>query len=99
MEKSFYSASWYRVAELKPRLRSYAHIHRQQFRGGLWYVLQDRTSGRFHRFTPAAYLVISLMNGERTVDDIWQLACRRLGDDALTQDEIIRLLSQLHQAD
>jgi putative peptide zinc metalloprotease protein len=99
MEKSFYSASWYRVAELKPRLRSYAHIHRQQFRGGLWYVLQDRTSGRFHRFTPAAYLVISLMNGERTVDEIWQLACRRLGDDALTQDEIIRLLSQLHQAD
>jgi len=99
MDKSFYSPSWYRVADLKPRLRSHAHIHRQHFRGGLWYVLQDRTSGRFHRFTPGAYLVISLMNGERTVEAIWQLACRRLGDDALTQDEIIRLLSQLHEAD
>jgi putative peptide zinc metalloprotease protein len=99
MDKSFYSSSWYRVADLKPRLRSHAYIHRQHFRGGLWYVLQDRTSGRFHRFTPAAYLVISLMNGERTVEAIWQLACRRLGDDALTQDEIIRLLSQLYQAD
>jgi putative peptide zinc metalloprotease protein len=99
MEKSFYSPSWYRVSDLRPRLRSQIRIHRQQFRGGLWYVLQDRVSGRFHRFTPAAYLVISLMNGQRTTNDIWQLACRRLGDDALTQDDMVRLLAQLHQAD
>ena len=83
MEKSFYSPSWYRVADLKPRLRSHASIHRQHFRGELWYVLQDPVSGRFHRFTPAAYLVMSLMTGTRTVRQIWDLACRRLGDDAL----------------
>ena len=99
MEKSFYSPSWYRVADLKPRLRSHARVHRQHFRGQLWYVLQDPASGRFHRFTPAAYLVIGLMNGTRTVRQIWELACSRLGDDALTQDEMIRLLAQLHQAD
>ena len=99
MEKSFYSASWYRVADVKPRLLNHARIHRQHFRGQLWYVLQDPASGRFHRFTPAAYLVISLMNGVRTVRQIWDLACSRLGDDALTQDEIIRLLAQLHQVD
>ena len=99
MEKSFYSPSWYRVADLKPRLRSHARVHRQHFRGQLWYVLQDPASGRFHRFTPAAYLVIGLMNGTRTVRRIWELACSRLGDDALTQDEMIRLLAQLHQAD
>jgi putative peptide zinc metalloprotease protein len=99
MEKSFYSPSWYRVADLKPRLRNHARVHRQQFRGKLWYVLQDPASGRFHRFTPAAYLVISLMNGTRSVRQIWELACSRLGDDALTQDEMIRLLAQLHQVD
>lgn len=99
MEKSFYSPSWYRVADLKPRLRTHASIHRQHFRGELWYVLQDPASGRFHRFTPAAYLVMSLMTGTRTVRQIWDLACRRLGDDALTQDEIIRLMAQLHQVD
>src|SRR6516164_3862079 len=99
MEKSFYSPSWYRVADLKPRLRNHARVHRQQFRGKLWYVLQDPASGRFHRFTPAAYLVISLMNGTRTVRQIWELACSRLGDDALTQGEMIRLLAQLHQVD
>jgi putative peptide zinc metalloprotease protein len=99
MEKSFYSSSWYRIADMKPRLRNHARIHRQHFRGQLWYVLQDPASGRFHRFTPAAYLVMSLMNGIRTVRQIWDMACSRLGDDALTQDEIIRLLSQLHQVD
>jgi putative peptide zinc metalloprotease protein len=99
MERSFYSPSWYRVADIKPRLRSHARVHRQHFRGELWYVLQDPASGRFHRFTPAAYLVIGLMNGTRTVRRIWETACNRLGDDALTQDEMIRLLAQLHQAD
>jgi putative peptide zinc metalloprotease protein len=99
MEKSFYSPSWYRVSNLKPRLRSHARILRQHFRGQLWYVLQDPASGHFHRFTPAAYLLISLMDGTRTVRQIWELACNRVGDDVLTQDEMIQLLSQLHQVD
>ncbi len=99
MEKPLFSPSWYRVAKLKPRLRSHARIHRHHYRGQLWYVLQDRTSGRFLRFTPAAYLVISLMNGQRTVQEIWDLSCERLGDDVLTQDEMISLLAQLHQGD
>jgi putative peptide zinc metalloprotease protein len=99
MDKSLYSSSWYRVSAVKPRLRSHAHIHRQIFRGQLWYVSQDRTSGRFMRFTPAAYFVISLMDGVRSVQEIWDLACGRLGDDVLTQDEMIRVLSQLHRSD
>jgi putative peptide zinc metalloprotease protein len=99
MDESFYSPSWYRVCDLRPRLVSHARIHRQHFRGQPWYVLQDFASGRYHRFSPAAYLVISLMNGERTVRQIWELACKRLGDDALTQHEMIRLMGQLHQSD
>lgn len=97
-DKSFYSGDWYRVAGLRPRLRLNAGIHRQEFRGGLWYVLQDRVSGRFYRFSPEAWLVISLFDGKRSVAEIWDLACGRLGDDVLTQSEIIGLLSQLHQA-
>lgn len=99
MEKSFYSASWYRVADIKPRLRSHARLHRQHFRGQLWYVLQDPVSGRFHRISPAGYFIVSLMDGTRTVRQVWELACSRLGDDVLTQDETIRLLAQLHQVD
>ena len=94
-----FSPSWHRVAELRPRLRSHAQIHRQQFRGQTWYVLEDRVGERFHRFSWQAYQLIGLMNGEHTVAQVWELACERLGDAAPTQGEVIALLSQLHAAD
>ena len=99
MSESLFSASWYRVAELRPRLRSHAVVHRHTYRGQLWYVLQDRSSARFHRFSPTAYLVIGLMDGQRRLREIWEVACTRLGDDAPTQDEVINILASLHRAD
>lgn len=99
MSKPFESPSWYRVAGLRPRLRSHAKIHRQVFRGERWYVLQDHATGRFHRFTPAAHLVISLMDGRRTVQEIWDAACGEFDDDSFGQDDVIRLLSQLYRSD
>lgn len=99
MSRSWYSSSWYRVAQFKPRLRSHANIYRHHFRGSLWYVLQDRTSGRFHRFTPEVYQVISLMDGHRSVEQIWEMVCERLDADAITQDEMISLLGKLYSAD
>jgi len=97
--ENLYSPSWYRVAELRPRLRGHVRIQRHHYRGELWYVLEDRVSRRVHRFNPAAHYVIGLIDGGRTVEEIWQSAMRRFGDDAPTQDELIRLLGQLHGAD
>ncbi len=99
MALSLFSQSWYRVAGLKPRLRSHAQIHRHTYRGRDWYVLQDHSSNRFHRFSPEAYRIIGLMDGRRTLDEIWEAACAELGDDMPTQDEVLQLLSRLHQAD
>ena len=99
MTASLLSNSWYRVAALKPRLRSHARLHRHRYRGEVWYVLQDPASGRTHRFSPAARLVIAAMDGKRSVENLWELANRRLGENAPTQDEIITLLGQLHAAD
>jgi putative peptide zinc metalloprotease protein len=99
MADSYFSPSWYRVAGLKPRLRSHVEIHRHHYRGELWYILEDHSSSRFQRFTPTANLIIGLMNGKRTVQEIWDVARERLGEDAPTQDEVIRLLSQLHSVD
>jgi len=93
------SSSWYRVAELRPRLRSHVRIHRHHYRGQLWYVLEDRVSRRMHRFNPVAHYLIGLMDGRRTVQQIWDAAIDRFGDDAPTQDETIRLLGQLHAAE
>jgi len=61
--------------------------------------MQDHSSGRFQRFTPTAYLLIGLMDGKRTIQEIWDTAVSRLGEDAPTQDEVVRLLSQLHAVD
>jgi len=96
---SLFSPSWYRVAALKPRIRAHARILRQAFRGKVWFVLQDKAAERSHRFTPAAHHFIGLMDGQRTVQQIWDATSAHLGDGAPTQEEAIRLLGQLHAAD
>jgi putative peptide zinc metalloprotease protein len=90
---------WYRVADRKPQLRPHARIFRHRYRGEVWYLLQDPGSSRVQRFTPAARLIVSLMDGTRTVAQLSEIANRRLGEHAPTQDEIIQLLGQLHTAD
>ena len=72
-----HSSLWYRVAELKPRLVARARLHRHRYRGEVWYLLQDPASGRTHRFSPSARLLIAAMDGERTVQDLWRLAQRQ----------------------
>lgn len=99
MSVSLLSPSWYRVAPLKPRLRSHVHIDRHEYRGQDWYVIQDGFTGRHHRFSPEAYQLVGMMDGRRTLDQIWEAACARLGDHMPTQDEVIDLLSRLYRAD
>jgi putative peptide zinc metalloprotease protein len=99
MSGPLFSSSWYRVAALKPRLRAHARIHRHVYRGQPWYVLEDTVNQKVHRFTPATHAVIGLMDGRRTTQEIFEIATETLGDDAPTQDELIRLLGQLHGAD
>ena len=99
MSESLYSPSWYRVADLRPRLRGHIRIHRHHYRGDTWYVLEDRASGRMHRFNPIAHYLIGLMDGRRSVQELWDGAATRFGDDAPTQQDMIGLLGQLHAAD
>lgn len=99
MSDALFSQSWYRVAELRPRMRGHAQIHRHYYRNKIWYVLQDHACGKFYRYSPQAYLIIQLMNGVRRMEDVWHLACEKLGDDMPAQDEIIQLLGQLHSSD
>ena len=93
------STSWYRVAGLRPRLRTHARLHRHRYQDEVWHLLQDRASGRVHRFTPSARLILALLDGKRTVAEAWEMARQRQGERAPTQDEMIELLGQLHAAD
>lgn len=99
MATSFFSSNWHRVAHLKPRIRAHVHFHRQVFRGTVWYVVQDNLTGRHHRLSAATHRIVALMDGERTVEEIWTEAGRLLGDEQPTQDDVVRLLGLLHNAD
>ena len=99
MANSLFDPSWHRVADLIPRIRSHAEFHRHHYRGERWYILQDHTSERFHRFAPSAYKVIGLMNGQRSMQEIWDSLVDSDDPNILTQPELIRLLGQLHGAD
>ena len=94
-----FSTYWYRVANLKPMLRDSAKISRHVYRGQTWYLLRNGLNGRNHRFNAAAYSLIGRMDGRRTVEEIWQNAGNLAVDAAPTQDEVIGLLGQLHEAD
>lgn len=99
MSDTLFSPSWYRVANLKPRLRNHTQIHRHEYCGKVWFILQDYAGGRSHRLSPAAYRLVGLMDGKRTIEELWQSLHAQAGDEAPTQDEAIRLLGQLHAAD
>ena len=99
MNDALISSHWYRVAKLKPRLQDHVEIHRHDYRGLIWYILEDSTTGRNHRFNPAAYQFIGLLNGERSVEKIYEQISEQLKDYAPGQESIIQLLGQLHAAD
>jgi putative peptide zinc metalloprotease protein len=81
-----------------PRIRGHIRLHRHVYRGERWYILEDRITGHNFRFSAGAHRVIGMMNGRRSVAELWQAAVEHYGDDAPTQTDIIGLLSQLHSA-
>ena len=94
------STAWHRVASLKPRMRSHVSVEPRHYRGDLWYVLRDESTGRHFRFDPATWFLMAQMNGARTVEQIWGLAQEKFGEDgAPGQDELIRLLGRMHSVD
>src|SRR5919205_4446764 len=93
-----FSESWYRVANLRVKLRAGAQISRQYYRGERWYVVRDPAGNQFHRLSDAAYRFVGLLDGRRTVGEAWDLVGGQLADDAPTQPEVIQILTQLHAA-
>lgn len=91
------SAHWYRVADLRLRLRSHVTLRPQATRDRRWYVLGDGLQGRVHRVNEAAYQFIGRCDGQRSVGEIWSFLLDALPDSAPTQDEIIQLIGQLNQ--
>jgi putative peptide zinc metalloprotease protein len=85
--------SWHKVANAKPRMSSHVQVERHFYRRQPWYVLYDKASGRSHRFTSAVYRLLCLMNGERTLQQIWDSLQKT--QNAPSKDEVLSAFSQL----
>lgn len=99
MSSSPESQLWYRAAYLRPQLVARADVARQDFRGVTWFVIRDPATGKFNRISDTAYSVVAMMDGQRNIGEIWDMACSQFGDDAPTQDELLAIVSQLHSLD
>ncbi|MEX2214146.1 MAG: hypothetical protein WD768_08465 [Phycisphaeraceae bacterium] len=95
VDRPTFSESWYRVSTLKPALRTVVQTYRQHYRARMWYVLRDPTNNQFFRLDDAGYHFVGMLDGKRTVAEVWDACNEELGDRAPTQGEAIQLLGQL----
>ena len=97
-ERPTFSPLWHRVRALKPRLRPHVQITRQHYRGRRWHVVHDPSSNQYYRLNPVAHEFVALLDGQRTVEEVWRDTLTRHGDGAPTQTEAVELLHQLYNA-
>lgn len=94
---------WKKLASLRPSLPRHIQFQPRTYNHERWYLLQDKSNGRFHRMSPSAYHILTLMDGRRSLQDIFnQLSSSpqyESSDDIPTQEEIIHLLQYLYVAD
>lgn len=94
---------WQRLESLRPSLPRHIHIQRRDYNQERWYLLQDKSNGRFHRLTPSAWRLISAMDGRNSLAQILVLAANpsfyESPEEIPTRDDLIQLLQYLHVAD
>jgi putative peptide zinc metalloprotease protein len=99
MSEGLFSQHWYRVADLKPMLRSHVRVDRHSYRDETWYLLRDELSGRQHRLSWSAFQMVGRLDGRLTSQEIWVHVVEKLGDAAPSQNEVIELFGQLNEAE
>jgi putative peptide zinc metalloprotease protein len=95
---STFSEGWYQVAQLKVALLPSTKVHKQLYRGLVWYVLQDACSGNFFRVQETTYRFISRLSVKKSIEQVWQEFIELYPEEAPGQEDIIQTLSQLHHA-
>ncbi len=92
-----FSDQWYRVADLHPRLHAHVRMLRHGYRDEIWHVLDDPISGRQHRINPVAWALVARLDGQQSLQQIWDTVVTEHGGQAPTQPEVMALLGQLHE--
>lgn len=99
MSESLFSPIWYRYSQQRPQLRAHTRVQPQKYRDQTWYLIINDSNGNHYRINHIAYAFIGRCDGNFSVQAIWEHLLATMGDEALTQDEVIKLLSELDQRD
>lgn len=93
-----FSEHWHRVAGRRVGLRPATETRMQYYRGEKWFLVIDPLTNQFFRIAPAAHDFLCRLSRGATVQEVWEQCLTRDPDGAPGQEEVIQLLSQLHQA-
>ncbi len=99
VRESLFSPLWHRYSQQRPQLRSHVTVQPQRYRDQIWYLLINDTKGSHYRINNIAYQFIGRCDGRYSIQEVWDCMLETLGDDAPTQDDVIRLLTELDQRD
>jgi len=90
---------WPYIAQLRPSFRGHIHLYPQVYRGERWYVLHDQSSGVYLRFNEHAYALLGRLEGDLTLDEIFEYVKESPLDYPLSKEEIASLIGQLSAAE
>lgn len=95
-ESKTFSESWHRIAKVKVCLSPAVKIHKQVYQQEVWYVLNDTFNNQFFRVRPNAYHFLAHMDIDSTVEETWEKVIEINPDNAPGQEDVMKLLTQLH---
>ncbi len=97
-QRKIFHESWYRLSESKIALRASVRIHRQVYRGVVWYVLYEPFTNKFYRLPQGAYEFVSRLSIYKTVGEVWNGMLNSATGEIPGQGEVIEMLAQLYQS-
>ena len=106
--QSLFSEHWHLVRHLRPQLRQNIEVLPRTLRGRAWFLLFEPMSQRFVRVNPETWYVITLLDGQSNVEQIWDKAAEYIEQQnihlnkqyrAISQNELVQLLTQLYNND
>ena len=86
---------WNHVAGLKPQLHKHVSVHPHDFRGSRWYILTDSARGKHLRFNDLAYEFIGRLDGDATVDEIYNQIEINTDNNGPSRQDLLSILIQL----
>lgn len=92
-----FSEHWHRVAHHRYRVASGIRFTRQHYLGETSFAIENPYMSGFFRLHPTAYRFVRQLDGSQTLEEVWKQTIASNPENAPTQDEVIRILSQLER--